>query len=204
MGTVGNTERRNLNVDPSAPKPSSGATFVAMVQPSNLGKSDNPSCRGRLHEASLGTILVKGKMCSRLGILARPAEVRRIPIGTCFTTPRRSFWQSGKRHHAYHNSVSAARFLRAKSNLLCPKCIRASAVRFRSLLASPMPKLIRGAVPVDFSICSFAYACDKRSKAICAENGNVRTREIKCPASTPRLGFSFLESSSGYTSARYT
>jgi hypothetical protein len=60
---------------------SSGAALVAVVQPADLGNSDNLARRGRLHRAWPGTILVQGKMCSRLiGIVGR-LRVRAIAVG---------------------------------------------------------------------------------------------------------------------------
>ena len=55
-------------------KTSSGATLVAVVQPADLGNSDNLACRRRLHRAWLGTILVQGKMCSSLMVILKVAR----------------------------------------------------------------------------------------------------------------------------------
>jgi hypothetical protein len=148
-----------------------------------MRSSRNPHGRGRARPVGGRDGLMAYSSVAHMGILARATEVRRIAIGTASVLqhPEGAIGNRGSVTTPITIPSAQLRFLRARSNLLCSKCIRASAVRFRNLYASPIPKLIRGAVPVDFSICSFARACDKRSKAICAANGNVRTRKIKCP-----------------------
>jgi hypothetical protein len=62
--TVRSSEYGSLHVGQSAPKTSSAATLVAVVQLADLRNRENLARRGRSHSAWPGTILVKGKMCS--------------------------------------------------------------------------------------------------------------------------------------------